>query len=92
VEGGHASGAAVPGATVVITNQETGVAPETVCGDAELYRVSGLSPGRYRVSASLIGVKEAVAENIAVAAEEIRGLDFKLETGDVKETDWFDNP
>jgi len=81
-----ASGAAVPGATVVITNEETGVAQETVSGDGGFYRVSGLSPGRYRVAVSLTGFKEAVTEHVTVAAEELRGLDMKLETGNVEET------
>ena len=80
------SGAAVPGATVVIRNEETGIAQETVSGDGGFYRVSGLPPGRYRVAVSLAGFKEAVTEHVNVAAEEIRGLDMKLETGNIQET------
>jgi hypothetical protein len=80
------SGAAVPGATIVITNQDTGVSQEAVSGEAGFYRVSGLAPGRYRVKVSLPGFKEALAENVTVTAEEIRGLDMKLETGNVQET------
>jgi outer membrane receptor protein involved in Fe transport len=80
-----ASGATVPGGTVVITNEETGVANETVSGDAGFYRLSGLAPGKYRVAVSLTGFKEAVAEHVNVAAEEVRGLDLKLEAGDVTE-------
>ena len=80
------SGAAVPGATVVVTNQETGVSSETVTGEAGFYRVSALSPGKYKVTASLAGFKEAVAENVEVAAEEARGLDLALEAGNIQET------
>jgi carboxypeptidase family protein len=67
------SGAAVPGATVVTTNEETGVAQETVSGDGGFYRISGLPPGRYRVAVSLTGFKEAVTEHVTVTAEELRG-------------------
>ena len=81
-----ASGAAVPGVIVVVTNMETGVASETVTSEAGFYRVSGLAPGRYSVKASLTGFKEALAENVAVSAEEARGLDLTLETGNLQET------
>lgn len=81
-----ATGAAVPGATVVVTNQDTGVARETVTSATGFYQVSGLPPGTYRVSASLTGFKEAVAENIVVTAEESRGLDLTLEPGGIEET------
>jgi hypothetical protein len=80
-----ASGASVPGATVVVKNEETGVTNETVSGEAGFYRVSGLAPGRYRVAVSLSGFKEGVAEHVNVGAEEVRGLDLKLEAGDIKE-------
>lgn len=81
-----ASGAAVPGATVTVTNTDTGVSADTVTGDAGFYRVSGLAPGTYTVTASLTGFKEAVAENVVVGAEEARGLDLALQPGNITET------
>jgi hypothetical protein len=80
-----ASGAPVPGATVVVTSQETGVAQETVSGDAGFFRISSLPPGRYRVTVTLPGFKEARAENVVVDAEEIRGLDLTLQPGEITE-------
>jgi hypothetical protein len=80
------SGAAVPGVTVVATNLATGVATETVTGEAGFYRVPSLSPGTYKVTASLTGFKEAVVEGFVVGAEETRGLDLTLETGAITET------
>jgi hypothetical protein len=80
-----ASGAAVPGATIVVTNKETGVAQETVSGDAGFFRISGLAPGQYRVTVSLPGFKEARAENVVVEAEEMRGLDLALQPGEITE-------
>jgi hypothetical protein len=81
-----ASGAAVPGVSVVAVNTATGVPTETVSGDAGFYRLSGLAPGTYTVTASLSGFKSAVAENVVVAAEQARGLDLVLEAGGVQET------
>jgi hypothetical protein len=41
------SGASVPGATIVVTSEETGVPHETVSSVAVFYRIAGLTPGRY---------------------------------------------
>ncbi|HXH06824.1 MAG TPA: carboxypeptidase regulatory-like domain-containing protein [Vicinamibacterales bacterium] len=81
-----ATGLAVPGVTVVITNEETGVARETVTSETGFYRVAGLPPGRYRVVASLSGFKDTVVEHVVVTAEEIRGLDLTLQPGGLQET------
>ena len=81
-----ASGGAVPGVAVVAVNAATGVATETVTGEAGFYRLSGLPPGTYTVTAKLEGFKEAVAERVVVGAEEARGLDLVLETGSLTET------
>ena len=80
------SGGAIPGATVVVLNQETGVSNDTVTNETGFYRVSGLPPGRYKVTATLSGFKESVADNVQVSAEEIRGLNVVLEPGGVQET------
>jgi hypothetical protein len=81
-----ATGGAIPGVTIVVVNEETGVSQETVTGEAGFYRISGLPPGRYKVTASLSGFKESVVDNMQVGAEEIRGLDLTLEPGGIQET------
>jgi Carboxypeptidase regulatory-like domain/TonB dependent receptor len=80
------TGGAIPGATVVVTNQETSVSSETVTNDTGFYSVQGLPPGTYRVTASLSGFKDTVTENVIVSAEEVRGLNVALQAGDVQET------
>jgi hypothetical protein len=40
------TGAVVPGATVSVTNQDTGVVHPSVTGDTGVYRVSALVPGK----------------------------------------------
>src|SRR2546423_251537 len=78
-------GAVVSGATVTFTNLETNKAQTTTTTDNGFYRVTGLPPGRYTVTAELAGFKKAVIENVTVAAEEPRGVDLKLEAGQVTE-------
>jgi hypothetical protein len=80
------SGAIVSGATVTVTNQETGKAQQVTSGDDGFYRVTGLPPGRYSVSGEIAGFKKKVIEEVIVSAEEPRGVDLKLEAGQVAET------
>lgn len=78
--------AIIPGATVTVTNQETGKLQQVTSGNDGFYRITGLPPGRYTVSAEVTGFKKRVIEDVTVNAEEPRGVDFKLETGQVAET------
>jgi len=80
------TGGVIPGATVTVTNQETNATRETETGDTGSYRVSALAPGRYTVKVSLTGFKEAIATDVEVAAEELRGLDVTIEPGGVQES------
>src|SRR5688572_5232019 len=44
-----ASGGAIPGAHIRVSNIETGVAIDTFANADAIYRVPALTPGRYRV-------------------------------------------
>ncbi|HEV2492061.1 MAG TPA: carboxypeptidase-like regulatory domain-containing protein [Terriglobia bacterium] len=52
------SGAAVSGATVTVTNQDTGQSQTVTTSLEGFYHVSALPPGRYTVTASFSGFKE----------------------------------
>jgi outer membrane receptor protein involved in Fe transport len=80
------SGAVVPGATVTVTNQETSRSQQVTTSDEGFYRVTGLAPGRYTVSAEVAGFKKQVLQDIAVNAEEIEGVNLTLEAGQVSES------
>ncbi len=58
------SNAAVPGATVVVRNQETGMFRETVSGADGTYFVGGIVPGVYEVTAELQGFKKLGLKDI----------------------------
>src|SRR5438445_8981781 len=80
------SGAAVSGVTVLVTSQETAKSQQVTTSDAGFYRVSGLAPGRYTVTATFSGFKEQTVRDIQVNAEEVQGVNLTLQPGEVKET------
>src|ERR1700759_1091999 len=80
------SGAVVSGATVTVTNQETGKSQQVTTGDEGFYRVGGLAPGRYTVSAEIQGFKKQVIENVVVNAEAAEGINLTLEAGQVNDS------
>src|SRR5579884_735558 len=55
------TGAVVPGASVVLTNTDTGVSQNTTTSASGTYRFSFLPPGEYRVSAAATGLKTELA-------------------------------
>src|SRR5436190_10731142 len=54
--------APLPGASVVVRNEDTGVAFDTVTNGEGLYRVGALVPGNYRVEADVDGFEPATRE------------------------------
>ncbi len=80
------AGAVVSGATVTVTNQETNKQQSVTTSDNGFYRVTGLPPGTYTVSAELAGFRKKTLENIVLRAEAPQGVDLALEAGEVSET------
>src|SRR6476660_5058539 len=80
------SGAVVSGATVMVTNQETGVSQTSKTNDSGFYRISALKPGRYTVDVEASSFKKSTTRDVAVEAELVRGLDLTVEAGEAKET------
>ena len=80
------SGAVVSGATVTVTNQNTGAAQATQSNAGGFYRISGLTPGQYTVAVEGANFKKSTTNNVTVEAERVRGLDVTLELGQAQET------
>jgi outer membrane receptor protein involved in Fe transport len=80
-----ASAAAVPSATVVITNVATNQAATVVTTSAGDYNASGLVPGVYRIEASASGFKRTVRDNVTLTASSTVRADVRLEVGQVSE-------
>jgi hypothetical protein len=79
------SGAAVPGATMRVTNQATGVSQQVTSGADGFYRASALPPGKYSVTASFTGFKTQTTHDVNVSAETVKGVNITLQPGEVKE-------
>src|SRR5690349_7440460 len=81
-----AQGAAIPAATVVITNKDTNLTRETVTGTEGDYTLANVLPGHYDVKVTLSGFREFVQTNVPVTAGQISRVDVKLEIGALTET------
>ena len=80
------SGASISGVKVTVTNQDTGVSREAVATAQGFYRVEALPPGNYTVKVEAPGFKTSETRDVSVLAEQVRGLDVKLEVGQVSQT------
>jgi iron complex outermembrane recepter protein len=72
-----ASGAAIPGATVRIVNEVTGVSLQAISDEQGAYRTAALGPGAYSVEISLDGF-EAAGRRIVLAAGQTAAVDVTL--------------
>ena len=80
------SGAVVSGAAITVTNQDTGTSQQVTTSAEGFYRVSALPPGKYTVTASFSGFKEATIKDVSVRAEVVQGVNITLQPGEVRET------
>jgi hypothetical protein len=75
------SGAAIPNATVTITNNATGQSRTTTTGADGTYRFTLLPPGNYKVAFSANGFKTSEVASATLNVTETEGLDRTLEVG-----------
>ena len=80
------SQAAVVGARVVATNQETNSTRETVTNSAGGFDLPGLSPGTYKIVVTAPGFQSYSQTGISVTPNTIRRVDVTLTVGQVTET------
>ena len=79
------TGGVMPGVTVTATNVETGVARTTVSNETGVYRLTGLEPGRYNLSAEIMGFRKVQRTDVAVSVGATLGINFELQAGEVTE-------
>lgn len=75
------SGAAVPGATVEVTNLATGVVPPTVTNDEGSYSGPVSDPRSYTVTVALDGFSRFVSNRIEVHVADLLTVDASLQVG-----------
>jgi len=78
------SGAAIPGAQVVVKNQGTGTTRTTTSGDAGTYQVPELPVGLYSVTVTKEGFEALTLGDIEVTVAGERRLDVTLKPGHVE--------
>jgi len=80
------SGAVIPGAQVVLTNQATGGRQTSTTNDAGIFLFASILPGTYSVEISMGGFKSYQVRDVAVTMNERRTLgNVILEVGQVQE-------
>ena len=76
-------GAAVPGANVRVTKQDTGVSRDTVTNDTGSYTVTALDPGTYTVVVSHQGFQTVRRTDLVLLTQDKLSLNVKLEVGQI---------
>ena len=80
------SGAAVPKATITVTNTATGVAVTTQTNSAGEYQVTALIPGTYSVKVSASGFASQENSGVEIHVQSRPSIDFSLKVGEVSTT------
>src|SRR5262245_33941798 len=71
-------GAAIPHVTVVVTNEATNVASESLSEDDGAYAVPFLIPGKYKIETTLAGFKTFVRSGVTVGVNQHATVDAKI--------------
>ena len=77
---------AVPGATVTITSNETGVSREVVSDSTGGYRFPAVQPGKYTVSVKVDGFRTFTRQDVAVTLNSVARVDVALQVGQLSES------
>ena len=77
------AGGVLVGVDVVLLNEETAAARDTVTNSSGEYAFPGIPPGRYTIRATLAGFKTFESRAISVGTDDALRLDVVLEVGGV---------
>ncbi len=80
------SGGALPGVSIVITNQASGTYREVTSNADGSWYVPGLTPGNYQVSAELTGFKRFLRRDLPVTVGTTTTVPVSLDLGALEET------
>src|SRR5215212_10224062 len=71
----------VPGATLVVTDESTGVTREAQTDAQGLFEIPNLRPGTYTVTATLTGFRKTQRTGVVLRAASIVRTDLSLDVG-----------
>ena len=80
------TGAAIPNATVTLTNQSNQQVRTATSSETGAYTFNELAPGAYNLNATAANFKASTVDNITISAETPRSTDITLQTGGTSET------
>jgi hypothetical protein len=81
-----ASGAAVSGAAVTVTNRGTGQALEVKSDDTGAFTFGNVQPGAYDLKVTANGFRTFLEQNIVITTNTVRRVEVKLAVGAVTES------
>jgi len=81
-----AQGGALPGVTITITNQATGVYRAVLSNGDGTYFATALAPGMYSIAAELTGFKKYMRSDVRLDLGRTTTLDLALEIGGLTES------
>ena len=79
-------GAAVPGATVTLTNLATGIVATTVSEASGAYQFLNVRVGTYKIEAEIQGFSKAVVPSVTVTVNARQRVDLTMKVGSIGET------
>src|SRR5512142_3216901 len=77
------TGAVVPNVKVTATNIGTNIKSEASSNEVGVYTIPQLKEGDYTVRAEASGFKDFVAQDVTLAARDVRRVDIQLSVGAV---------
>jgi hypothetical protein len=80
------SGAVVAEAKIEVTNSDTNIKSATTTNKSGIYVVTGLRPGRYRMSVSKEGFRSIVVTDITLNVQDVVSRNFNLDVGAFSES------
>ena len=80
------SGAAIPAATLTLTNKDTGHLQTTTSDASGVYNFLSLPPGNYSIDVAATGFNKKTLANVIVAAEQTQALNISLDIGQVQQS------
>lgn len=80
------SGAAIPNATVTVTNVGTNYTTAVKTNQTGMYVARELPVGTYRITAEAAGFKKVTNTGVPVLAGTVQHMDFKMELGQTSQT------
>ncbi|MGH7461504.1 MAG: carboxypeptidase regulatory-like domain-containing protein, partial [Longimicrobiales bacterium] len=80
------TGGVVPGATVTILEISTNQSRETKSNVAGHYQFVSMLPGKYRLTVSMSGFRQAIVQDVVLEVAKSAQVDVRLEVGGVTQT------